>query len=104
MLRFDDTNPSKEKEEFQNAIVEDLATLGVKPDSLSYTSDYLEVIADYARQLINEGKAFMDDTPQEQMKQERIERQESRHRNQSSEEALEKFKVMCSGSEEGAKW
>jgi len=104
LLRFDDTNPSKEKEEYQNSIVEDLATLGVKPDSLSYTSDYLEVIAEYAKQLVRTGQAYMDDTPQEQMKKERIERVESKHRNQTPEEGLDKFDLMCSGSPEGAVW
>lgn len=42
ILRFDDTNPSKEKQEFQDSIVEDLALMGIKPDSVSYTSDYFD--------------------------------------------------------------
>ena len=42
ILRFDDTNPSKEKEEFQDSIVEDCALLGVKPDMVSYTSDHFD--------------------------------------------------------------
>jgi len=104
LLRFDDTNPSKEKEEFQDAIVVDLATLGIKPDSLSFTSDYFDVIAGYARGMIENGLAFMDDTPQEQMKAERLERKESKHRNQTPEEALKYFELMCSGSQEGAAW
>lgn len=104
LLRFDDTNPSKEKGEFQDSIVEDLAKLGVKPDSLSFTSDYLEVISDYAKSMIEAGLAFMDDTPQEQMKAERADRQESKHRNQSPEEALRLFELMRSGSPEGAAW
>ena len=42
LCRFDDTNPTKEKEEFQDAIIEDLALMGIKPDKTSYTSDYFD--------------------------------------------------------------
>ena len=104
LLRFDDTNPSKEKAEYEESIVVDLARLGVKPDSVSYTSDYFVPIAGYAKQLMAQGLAYMDDTPQEQMKVERADRQESKHRNQTPEEALEKFELMCSGSPDGASW
>ena len=104
IVRFDDTNPSKEKEEFQESIVEDLAALGVKPDVVTYTSDYFDTIRGYAEFLIKNGLAFMDDTPQEQMKAERMERKESKHRSQSPEECMKYFKLMCSGSEEGAAW
>jgi glutamyl-tRNA synthetase len=104
LLRFDDTNPSKEKEEFQQSIVEDLAALGVRPDLVSYTSDYFDVMEGYAKVLMENGLAYMDDTPQEQMKIERGERQESKHRGQTPEEALKLFKVMCSGSTEGGAW
>lgn len=104
VLRFDDTNPSKEKEEFQQSIVEDLAKLGVKPDLVTYTSDYFDVMEGYAKALINKGLAYMDDTPQEQMKAERGERLESKHRNQSKEDSHKYFKLMCSGSAEGGAW
>jgi glutamyl-tRNA synthetase len=104
IVRFDDTNPSKEKEEYQESIVEDLAKLGVKPDVVSYTSDYFPTIQQAAIELIQKGLAYMDDTPQEQMKAERAERQESKHRNQSVEDAMKYFEMMCSGSEEGSTW
>ena len=52
ILRFDDTNPSKEKQEFVDAIVEDLHTLGVSFYRLTHTSDYFALIHDYARKLI----------------------------------------------------
>lgn len=48
ILRFDDTNPSKEKDEFQTSIVEDLGKIGVKPDVVTFTSDYFETIRNYA--------------------------------------------------------
>ena len=104
IVRFDDTNPSKEKEEFQSSILEDLHALGVSPDVVTYTSDYFPTIQSYALFLINNGLAFMDDTPQEQMQKERMEREESKHRNQSHKDTLAHFALMCSGKEEGAKW
>ena len=57
IVRFDDTNPSKEKEEFEHAILEDLATLGVKPDKITHTSDSFPKIIEYAKQLISQGDA-----------------------------------------------
>ena len=105
ILRFDDTNPSKEKEEYQESIVVDLAKLGVKPDLVTYASDYFHVCLGFAKQMIKAGLAYMDDTPQEQMKVERANRQASKHREtQTPEVALEKFGLMCSGDPEGAAW
>lgn len=104
IVRFDDTNPSKEKAEFQAAILEDLGQLGVKPDVVTFTSDYFETIRGYALYLIENGMAFMDDTPQDVMQKERMDRTNSNHRDQSPAEALEMFNLMCSGSEEGSKW
>ena len=107
IIRFDDTNPSKEKSEFEEAILEDLASLGVKGDVLTYTSDYIGVIQGYALRMIANGEAYMDDTPQEQMKEERAQRIESKYRDtatQSPEEAKALFDEMCSGSAEGSKW
>jgi glutamyl-tRNA synthetase len=104
ILRFDDTNPSKEKEEYQESIIEDLAKLGVKPDLVTFTSDYFSTISKYAEYLISKGLAYMDDTPQEQMKEERMKRQDSKHRSQSPEDAMKFYKLMHSGSEEGGAW
>lgn len=104
ILRFDDTNPSKEKEEYQESIVVDLAKLDVKPTLVTYASDYFAVCMGYAKQMIEEGLAYMDDTPQEQMKTERMQRVASKHRHQTPAEALEKFELMCSGAPEGAAW
>lgn len=104
IVRFDDTNPSKEKEEYQASIVADLAKLGVKPDLITFTSDYFDTITKFAEYLIQVGLAYMDDTPQEQMKEERMERKDSKHRNQTPEDAMTYFKLMCSGSVEGSAW
>mmetsp|Transcript_34079 Transcript_34079/g.71713 ORF Transcript_34079/g.71713 Transcript_34079/m.71713 type:complete len:893 (+) Transcript_34079:32-2710(+) len=104
IVRFDDTNPSKEKDEYQTSIIEDLGKIGVKPDVITFTSDYFETIKQYALWMIENGLAFMDDTPQEQMQKERMDRQNSKHRDQSPAEALGYFKLMCSGKEEGKAW
>ena len=104
IVRFDDTNPTKEKAEYEQSIVEDLAVLGVKPDMVSYTSDYFACIYDYALWMIDNSLAYMDDTPQETMKIERAERKESQRRSQSPQDAREFFLAMCSGSEDGSRW
>jgi hypothetical protein len=104
VVRFDDTNPSKEKDEYQASIVEDLGKIGVKPDVITFTSDYFGTIEQYAIWMITNGLAYMDDTNQEQMQKERMERQNSKHRDQSPSEALEYFQLMCSGKEEGKVW
>ena len=69
ILRFDDTNPSKEKAEYQESQLEDLKTLGVIPDRITFTSDYFDEIEERCRALIAAGKAYLDDTPVEQVKQ-----------------------------------
>ena len=73
ILRFDDTNPELEKEEFQEAIKEDLARLDIKPDEITYTSDYFQDLYEYCVQMIKSGFAYADDTEQEVMKKERRE-------------------------------
>lgn len=103
-LRLDDTNPSKEKGEYQDAIIEDLALMGIKPDSLSYTSDYFDYLYDMCKRLISEGHAYADDTEQEQMRDERFKGIPSKHRDMSVEETLRIFEEMKQGSTEGLRW
>lgn len=55
LVRFDDTNPSKEKDEYVDSIMEDLESLGIKYDELSYTSDYFDTFQEYAVKLIKKG-------------------------------------------------
>ena len=69
IVRFDDTNPSKEKDEYVDNILEDLAELGVKADIITYTSDYFPQLVEVATKLIETGDMYTDDTPQEQMRQ-----------------------------------
>ncbi|OQO13931.1 hypothetical protein B0A48_00806 [Cryoendolithus antarcticus] len=104
ILRFDDTNPDKEKEEFQDSIVKDLELMAIKPDEVTYTSNYFDLLRDKCIELIKAGKAYADDTSQEQLRAERMDRVESKHRNADAETSLAKFKEMEKGSEEGTKW
>ncbi|XP_073904393.1 bifunctional glutamate/proline--tRNA ligase isoform X3 [Castor canadensis] len=101
IMRFDDTNPEKEKEDFEKVILEDVAMLHIKPDQFTYTSDHFEIIMKYAEKLIQEGKAYVDDTPAEQMKAEREQRIESKHRKNSVEKNLQMWEEMKKGSQFG---
>lgn len=101
IMRFDDTNPEKEKEDFEKVILEDVSMLQIKPDQFTYTSDHFEKIIQYAEKLINEGKAYVDDTPPEQMKAEREQRTESKHRTNSVEKNWQMWEEMKKGTEFG---
>lgn len=104
LIRFDDTNPSKEKEEYEQSIIEDLALMEIKGDSLSYTSDHFDLIYDYALKMIKEGKAYCDDTDVDTMREERGEGIKSRRRDRSVEENLRIFtEEMKNATEEGLK-
>lgn len=104
IIRFDDTNPSKEKEEFEQSIIEDLALLGIKGDTTSHTSDYFDTLYKYAIQMIQLGKAYADDTVQEQMRAERMDGIPSKRRDASIEENMTRFAEMSAASPEGRKW
>ncbi|KAM6128341.1 LOW QUALITY PROTEIN: bifunctional glutamate/proline--tRNA ligase [Pterocles gutturalis] len=101
IMRFDDTNPEKEKEDFEKVILEDVAMLHIKPDQFTYTSDHFETIMKYAEKLIQEGRAYVDDTPAEQMKAEREQRVESKHRNNCVNKNLQMWEEMKKGTEYG---
>eukprot|EP00899_Mesostigma_viride_P002419 jgi/Mesvir1/12178/Mv00421-RA.1 len=101
LLRFDDTNPSKEKSEFVEEILNDLATLGIKPDLSSHTSDFFDELMAMCDKMLREGKAYVDDTDVETMRQQRGEGIESARRSQSIEENLRMWEEMKKGSPEG---
>ncbi|XP_053568750.1 bifunctional glutamate/proline--tRNA ligase [Bombina bombina] len=101
IMRFDDTNPEKEKEDFEKVILEDVSLLHIKPDQFTYTSDHFETIIKYAEKLIQEGKAYVDDTPAEQMKAEREQRIESKHRKNSVEKNQQMWEEMKKGTTYG---
>lgn len=104
LLRFDDTNPVKEKQEFQDSIVEDLALMGITPDKTSHTSDYFKELYEYAIQLIKNGDAYADDTEQEQMRKQRWDGLPSKNRDTPVEQNLARFEEMKKGTPEGQRW
>ncbi|TBU35547.1 glutamate-tRNA ligase [Dichomitus squalens] len=104
IIRFDDTNPSKERTEFEETILEDLALLDIHGDKVTHTSDYFDQLYEYALQIIKSGKAYADDTEQEQMRKERMEGIASKHRDDSVEDNLKHFEEMTKGTPEGVRW
>uniref|UniRef100_A0A8D3AHL6 Bifunctional glutamate/proline--tRNA ligase n=1 Tax=Scophthalmus maximus TaxID=52904 RepID=A0A8D3AHL6_SCOMX len=101
IMRFDDTNPEKEKEDFEKVILEDVSMLQIHPDQFTYTSDHFPTIMKFADQLLSEGKAYIDNTPPEQMKQEREQRTESKCRNNTVEQNMKMWSEMKAGTESG---
>lgn len=107
-LRFDDTNPEKENEDYVNGIINDIQWLGYEWGDTLFTSDYFDQLYAWAIQLIKEGKAYVDDqsadeisatrgTPSEPAK-------ESPYRSRSVEENLTLFEEMKEGKyPEGSK-
>ena len=107
-LRFDDTNPLKEDEEFVQSIMEDVKWLGFEWDNLFWASDYFDIMYEKAVVLIKKGKAFVCDLSPEEMREYRGTLTEpgkdSPYRNRSVEENLELFEKMREGAfDDGAK-
>ncbi len=108
-LRFDDTNPTKEKTEFVNAIVEDVRWLGADfRDNVLFASDYFDVMYECAIKLIKKGKAYVCDLKAEEIRAYRGTLTEpgknSPYRDRSIEENLQLFEQMRDGKyEDGSK-
>ena len=100
-LRFDDTNPIAEEEEFVEAIQEDVRWLGFEWDNLCFASDYFQQMHDYAVQLIEQGDAYVCDLSADEIKNTRgtlkEPGKESPFRNRSIAENLDLFKRMTAG-------
>ncbi|RKO94946.1 hypothetical protein CXG81DRAFT_15885, partial [Caulochytrium protostelioides] len=103
IVRFDDTNPSKEKSEFEESIKEDLAMLNIRADEITHTSSHFETLYQYALQIIKDGNAYVDMTPMEQMREERGAGIASKYRDATVEENLALFEEMKQGTETGLK-
>ena len=106
-LRFDDTNPAKEEQEYVDAIKYDVQWLGFKWDKILFSSDYFQQLYDWTIELIKEGKAYVDNQSSEEMaKQKGTPTQSginSPNRNRSVEENMELFLKMKNGEfEEGS--
>ncbi|RCU42662.1 glutamine--tRNA ligase/YqeY domain fusion protein [Chryseobacterium lacus] len=105
-LRFDDTNPEKEEQEYVDSIKEDVSWLGFQWDQELYASDYFQQLYEWAVQMIKDGKAYVDEQPSEIITEQRknpIEPGiESPYRNRPVEESLDLFQRMKAGEfEEG---
>jgi glutaminyl-tRNA synthetase len=100
-LRFDDTNPSKEEQEYVDAIKRDVEWLGFQWDKECYASDYFQQLYDWAIVLIKKGKAYVDNLSSEEMAKQKGTPTEpgvnSPNRNRSVEENLDLFVRMKNG-------
>lgn len=108
-LRFDDTNPTKEEEEYIESIKEDIKWLGFDwSDRLYYASDYFEQLYEYAIALIKSGKAYVDDLGPDEIREYRgtltKPGKDSPFRDRSAEENLDLFRRMREGEfEDGSR-
>ncbi|KJD36726.1 glutaminyl-tRNA synthetase [Tamlana sedimentorum] len=105
-LRFDDTNPAKEEQEYVDAIKKDVAWLGYQWENELYSSDYFQQLYDWAVQLIKDGKAYVDSQSSEAMAEQKGTPTQpgvdGPYRNRSVEENLDLFTRMKNGEfEEG---
>ena len=109
-LRYDDTNPAREDDEYVQSILQDIRWLGFEPNGgIFYGSDYFDKCYEYAEKLIMDGKAYVDDLTREEMQEYRGNdagkpSRPSPYRNRSVEENLDLFRRMRAGEfEDGAK-
>lgn len=100
-LRFDDTNPAKEEQEFVDSIREDVKWLGFEWAEERFASDYFQQLYEWAIQMIKDGNAYVDDQSSEEINEQRKTPFEpgieSPHRNRPVEESLELFEKMKNG-------
>ncbi|MDV3205281.1 MAG: glutamine--tRNA ligase [Weeping tea tree witches'-broom phytoplasma] len=100
-LRYDDTNPNNEHQDYVNAILEDIRWLGYEPDKIFFASDYFDIFYQKAVLLIKKNKAFVDDLNSEELKKYRGNLTEpginSPYRNRTIKENLELFQQMKEG-------
>jgi glutaminyl-tRNA synthetase len=100
-LRFDDTNPEKEEQEYVDSIMADVRWLGFEWDQVSYASDYFDQLYEWALLLIKAGNAYVDDLTAEEIRQHRGTLTEpgenSPFRNRSADENIDLFTRMKNG-------
>jgi glutaminyl-tRNA synthetase len=100
-LRFDDTNPDKESEEYMSAIKRDVSWLGFQWKSLCYASDYFDQLYDFAVQLVKDNLAYVDSLSSDEIREYRgtlkEPGKESPHRNRSVEQNLTLLEEMKEG-------
>lgn len=96
-VRFEDTNPEMSKQEYVDAILEDIKYLGIKPDKTVFVSDDMEKLYSYAEKLIEGKSAYMCFCNVDKMREARHKGKECECRNASSEENRKNWKKMLSG-------
>ncbi len=106
-LRFDDTNPAAEEQEYVDAIKKDIAWLGFQWDKELYASDYFDKLYQWAVKMINEGKAYVDEQSQDEINKQKGTPTEpgieSPYRNRPAQESLDLLERMRKGEfDEGA--
>lgn len=101
IFRFDDTNPAKEREEYELGIIEDVNRLNIKYEQFTHTSDYFDDLIKYAEQMISEGTAYVDDTPKEEFKRRKQNGIESDCRENSVDKNFSMWEEMKKGTEYG---
>lgn len=97
ILRYDDTNPETATQGYCDSILNDIEWLGFRPYRISRTSDYFDVLYDYALTLIDRGLAYVCHQNNEDMKTYRLERRDSPYRLRSIEENRSEFSRMVNG-------
>lgn len=95
-LRFEDTNPKKEKAEYYSAVKEDILWLGMKWDREKSNSDDMEIFYNYARKLLEQGKAYVCSCPLEKTRKNRASGKTCQCRDNSPEKNLELWEGMLS--------
>lgn len=96
-MRFDDTNPAKEKDEFIEGIKKDVKWMGFSWWKITHTSDYFHQLYEYAVRLIKEGKAYVCHQTKEEVAASRKTREPSPWRDRPIEESLREFELMRCG-------
>ena len=103
-LRFDDTNPSKEEQEYVDAIIKDVSWLKYSWEKITYSSDHFQTLYLWAEMLIVEGKAYIDSQTSEEIAIQKgtptAPGTNSPHRDRASEESLQIFREMKEGKHE----
>ena len=98
IVRFDDTNPVNESNDFTEGITQDIETLGILPDIVSYSSDYFSSTEKYAEELISKRYAYVDNTTQDKIAEQRKTKTASKNRDNSMELNLKLWRDMKGGS------
>ena len=96
-MRFDDTNPTKEKQEYIDSILEDVKWLGHSPYKITYTSDYFDQLYEFAVVMIKKDKAYICELDEITMRKDRYDCIDSPYRNRPIEESLKLFDEMKLG-------